>query len=115
MRWKKAELSLAAWVKGKRSGARGVAQPDVVAERGTFEVKSRTDVPGWLLKAFDQAKINARICPDLPAYVAIFAHFGRGTPRRIFICREVDLSEDFQKVLDELDEQVQELEVEQQP
>lgn len=103
-KWKQFERDIAAWAKGRRIGSRGVAEADVVAGEDkapgtTFECKSREDVPKWLVGAFDQSRVNARMYPLKDNFVALGSHTGRGNPIRVFIAKEVLLREDdFDKV-----------------
>lgn len=105
-KWKQFERDIAAFAGGKRQGSRGVAEADVVVgkedEPGyTFECKSREDVPKWLLDAFNQSAVNARMYPLKDNFVALGAHFGRGNPIRVIIAKEVVLKEDdFENISD---------------
>ena len=93
-KWKQFERDIASHAAGgKRQGSRGVAEADVLADNLTFECKSRNDVPKWLLDAFDQSGLNARLYPDRENFVALGAHFGRGNPIRVFIAKEVILKD----------------------
>ena len=103
-KWKQFERDIATFAGGKRQGSRGVAEADVVVGKDdepgyTFECKSREDVPKWLLDAFNQSAVNARMYPLKDNFVALGAHFGRGKPIRVIIAKEVVLKDDdFERV-----------------
>lgn len=117
-RWKQLERDTAAWVTndeyvGERQMSQGTAAADIFRRLRdqlktvtvTFESKARQDVPQWLIKAFDQRKLNLRLHPGAASYVILHSQSGRGVPVRHFLATEVDFKgDDFDEVSSGLDE-----------
>lgn len=109
--WKDDERALGAWAGGKRLPSNGKVQADVVSPdeanvEFAFEVKARkaANFPQWLTHAFDQADLHRRLYRVDNGYVALFLHQGRGTQTRVFLCREIKLSDDgFRATIDDLE------------
>jgi len=57
--WKQVERAVAKRLGGQRTGATGGATPDVATGWASVEVKTRQELPAWLLDAVRQAVRNA--------------------------------------------------------
>ncbi|MDP9358164.1 MAG: hypothetical protein M3R02_23345 [Chloroflexota bacterium] len=58
-RWKRAEREIAAALGGRRLPNSGTGQPDVRLPGWALQIKTRTELPGWLWAAVDQATRDA--------------------------------------------------------
>src|SRR5687768_11650693 len=89
--WKDDERDTAKWMGGWRNPSDGAAQADSESATATIEHKARkiSNFPLWLLKAFDQRRLNLKLYPLKKAYVVISVHFGHGNKTRRFLMTEV--------------------------
>ncbi len=58
-RWKRAEREIAAALGGQRLPNTGTGQPDVRLPGFALQIKTRTELPGWLWAAVHQATRDA--------------------------------------------------------
>jgi hypothetical protein len=71
--WKRAERRAAAAVGGRRTGNRGKAAPDVVADWCVVEVKTRAALPAWIKRAMRQSE-NAAAASVSPRSALVELH-----------------------------------------
>ena len=94
--WKDDERDVAKWIGGWRNPLNGFSQADSESDTVTVEHKARrvANFPLWLLKAFDQRKLNLRLYPEKKSFVVLSVHFGKGNKTRHFVATEVDYATD---------------------
>jgi hypothetical protein len=79
-RWKRHEREVAALLGGMRLPNAGRSQADVITRNLAVQVKTRTHLPVWLLRALDQAERDCD-ADRIPVVVLCVASQGRKTRR----------------------------------
>lgn len=89
---KRHEREWAGFTGGQRHPSQGVAHEDLSGDSPhgwTAEHKTTKTLAGWLLKAFEQARVNAAKHPDRRPYVFVTYAPGQGIKARRFVMAEV--------------------------